>query len=93
MVQAKVREGSPSGSTTAEQRDQLEAIQRRAVRIIFDNKVVFEILAITYDIVLLANRHDTNETAVTGMHYPSSHSLHRQLPENCTVSTRTIGCH
>jgi len=75
MVQAKVREGSPSGSTTAEQRDQLEAIQRRAVRIIFDNKVVFEILAITYDIVLLANRHDRQM---------------RQLLLACTIRRHTV---
>ena len=45
-------------SITAEQRDQLEAIQRRAVRIIFGKEMDFDILAIIQDILLLADRRD-----------------------------------
>ena len=45
-------------SITAEQRDQLEAIQRRAVRIIFGKELDFDILAIIHDIPLLADRRD-----------------------------------
>ena len=43
---------------TVEQRDQLEAIQRRAVQIIFGNDVDLETIAIIYDIPLLADRRD-----------------------------------
>ena len=39
-------------SITAEQRDQLEVIQRQAVRIIFGHELDFDILAIVYDITL-----------------------------------------
>ena len=66
-------------SITAEQRDQLEAIQRRAVRIIFGKELDFETLAVIRDIPLLAERSDRQMRQLfTGMHDPS-HCLHRLL--------------
>ena len=66
-------------SITAEQRDQLEAIQRRAVRIIFGKELDF-------DIPLLADRRDRQMRQLfTGMH-DSSHCLHRLLLENSVES-------
>ena len=69
-------------SITAEQRDQLETIQRRAVRIIFGKEMDFDILAIIYDIPLLADRRDRQMRQLfNGMH-DSSHCLHRLLLKN-----------
>ena len=59
----------------------MEAIQRRAVRIIFGKEMDFDILAIIHDIPLLAKRHDRQMRQLfTGMH-DSSHCLHRLLQE------------
>jgi len=73
-------------SITAEQRDQLEAIQRRAVRIIFGKELDFDILAIIlslHDIPLLADRRDRQMRQLfTGMH-DSSHCLRRTLRLLC----------
>ena len=73
-------------SITAEQRDQLEAIQRRAVRIIFGKEIDFDILPIIHDIPLLTDRCDRQMRQLfTGMH-DSSHFLHRLLQENSVES-------
>ena len=64
-------------SITAEQRDQLEAIQRQAVRIIFGKELDFDILAIIHDIPLADRRDRQIRQLFTGMH-DSSHCLHRQ---------------
>ena len=73
-------------SITAKQRDQLEAIRRRAVQIIFGKELDFDILAIIHDIPLLADRRDRQMRQLfAGMH-DSSHCLHRLLLENCRVS-------
>ena len=40
-------------SITAEERDQLEAIQRRAVRIIFGKEMDFDFVAVIHDIPLV----------------------------------------
>ena len=73
-------------SITAEQRDQLEAIPRRAVRIIFGKEMDFDILAIIRDIPLLADRRDIQMRQLfSGMH-DSSHCLHRLLQENSVES-------
>ena len=66
-------------SITTEQREQLEVIQQRAVRIIFGNEVDFETTAIIHDIPLLADR------KIRQMYIAmddSSHCLYRLLLEN-----------
>ena len=73
-------------SITAEQRDQLEAIQRWAVQIIFGKEMDFDVLAIIHDIPLIADRRDRQMRQLfTGMH-DSSHCLHRLLQENSVES-------
>jgi len=69
-------------SITAEQRDQLEAIQRRAVRMIFGNEVDFETIAIIQDIPLLADRRDRQTRQMYIAMHDSSHCLYRLLLEN-----------
>jgi len=69
-------------SITAKQRDQLEEIQRRAVRVIFGNEVDFEIIAIIHDIPLLADRHDRQTRQIFIAMHDSSHCLYRLLLEN-----------
>jgi len=79
-------------SITAEQRDQLEAIQLRAVRIIFGKELDFDILAIIHDIPLLADRRNRQMRQLfTGMH-DSSHCLHRLLLENSVESAIHTMC-
>jgi len=66
----------------AKQRDQLEAIQRRAVRIIFGNEVDLESIAIIQDIPLLADRRDRQTRQMYIAMHDSSHCLYRLLLEN-----------
>ena len=72
-------------SITAEQRDQLEAIQRRAVRIIFGKKMDFDIFAIIHEFHYLQTDAIDKWELFTGMH-DSSHCLHRLLQENSVAS-------
>ena len=73
-------------SITAEQRDQVEAIQRRAVRIIFGKELDFDILAIIHDIPLLADRRDRQMRQLFTDMNDSSHCLHKLLLVNSVES-------
>jgi len=79
-------------SIRAKQQDQLEAIQRRAVRTIFGNEPDIEILAMIHDIPLLADRCDRHGTvghchACLCASSVPSHCLHSLLLENSVESS------
>ena len=75
-------------SITAEQRDQLEAIQRRAVRIIFGKELDFETFAVIHDIPLLAVRRDRQMRQLFASMHDSVITLFEQATtiELCRVS-------